>query len=149
MDTREVKRAVKGVRWSRAQYEAYLKRTGTIPAPQERRKKPVAGHTAPKRGKTKTELEFELAFKREHPSMTLLYEAIKLRIDATCWYLPDYWCPELMTFYEVKGPYIYPDALIKFKAARAIHSWCRWEMWQCVKGNWRQIRALPGESLED
>lgn len=148
MGAREVKRAARGVTWTKQQYEDYCRRTGTIPAPQEGRKKPVAGRTAPKRGKNKTELEFELRFKREHPSMTLLYESLKLRIDPTCWYLPDFFCPELMTFYEVKGGHLWDDAIVKFKAARAIHTYAHFEMWQCVKGSWRQIRRLPGESLD-
>ena len=116
-------------------------------APQEGRKKPVAGRTAPRKGKTKVELEFEVWFKCEHPSMSLLYEVIKLRIDPTCWYLPDFFCPELVTFYETKGSHIYEDSVIKFKAARALHPWARWEMWQCLGGEWRQIRRLPGEEF--
>ena len=80
--------------------------------------------------------------------MTLLYEGLKLQIDRSCWFLPDFWCPELMTFYETKGGHIYEDAVIKFKAARAIHSWARFEMWQKKLGVWRQIRKLPGEGLE-
>lgn len=73
---------------------------------------------------------------------------MRLRIDATCWYLPDFWCPEMLTFFEVKGPHIYEDSVIKFKAVRAIHTWAHFEMWQRWLGSWRQIRKLPGEPLE-
>lgn len=134
---------MKAPRWSRAQYQAYCEKHGTVPAPPARGKK---GRLP--RGKNKAEAGFEVWFKHQHPSLTLLYEPIKLRIDETCWFLPDYWCPETVTFYEVKGPYIYPDALMKFKAARAIHTWAKWQMWQCRDGAWRQIRKLPGETLE-
>lgn len=138
-----MKRTAKGVRWSRAQYEAYCKRTGTIPAPGGRRKIPAGP-----RGKNKTELEFELWFAREHPSMTLLYEAVKLQIDRSCWYLPDFFCPELSIFYEVKGPHIFEDSVIKFKAARALHGWAKFQMFQKWQGDWRQIRRLPDEPLD-
>ena len=131
---------MKGVRWSRAQYQAYLASRGTIPKPT--RKKHLAGRTAPRKGKNKTEAEFESWFKYRHPSVALLYEAVKLQIDQTCWYLPDFWCPELMTFYEVKGPHIFEDAVVKYKAARALHQWAHFEMWQKRLGSWRQIRRL-------
>jgi hypothetical protein len=133
------------VRWSRAQYEAYLKKTGTVPAPapiRKRKKSPLP------RGKTKAEMDFELWFFHEHPSLTLLYEALKLQIDRSCWYLPDFFCPELSTFYEVKGPWIAEDSIIKFKAARAIHTWARFMMFQKHLEVWRQIRRLPDEPLE-
>jgi hypothetical protein len=133
------------VSWSRDQYEAYCRRTGTLPAPAEPRKK---GATAP-RGKNKTEAEFEAWFKREHPSCTLLFETIKLRIDATCWYLPDYFCPEMLTFYEVKNAWIAEDAVIKFKACRALYPWAKWKMIQKWRGEWREIRKLPGEELNE
>jgi hypothetical protein len=108
----------------------------------------VAGRTAPRRGKNKTEADFEQWFKYRHPSLTLLYEPFKLRIDDTCWYLPDFFCPELMAFFEVKGPYLRDDAVAKFKAARALHPWARFSMWQKRLGSWRQIRKLPGEAQE-
>jgi hypothetical protein len=138
--------SVKGVRWSRAQYQAYLERKG-VAAPTTR-KKPVAGRTAPRKGKNKTEAEFEMWFKHQHPSLTILYEPLKLRIDATCVYTPDFFCPELLTFFEVKGPYVHEDSVIKFKAARAIHGWAKFSMWQKRLGGWREIRKLPGEVLE-
>ena len=137
-----MKRVARGVRWTRAQYEAYCKRTGTVSA------SPPRSSPAAPRGKNKTELEFELWFRYEHPSITLLYEVVKLQIDRSCWYLPDFFCPELSTFYETKGGHIYEDAVIKFKAARAIHSWARFEMWQKWQGSWRQIRKLPDEPLD-
>jgi hypothetical protein len=128
------------VSWTKEQYEAYCKRTGT---PSElAQPKGKAGRTAPRKGKNKTELEFEKWYRHRHPSLSLVYEAIKLRIDLTCWYLPDFYCPEQQIFIEVKGPYIYPDALIKFKAARAIHTWAKFSMWQKKKGIWMEVYAL-------
>lgn len=132
---------MKAPRWSRSQYIEYCKKTGTVPEPP--RKSPVAGRTAPGKGKNKTEEAFEMRFRFEHPQCSLLYEAVKLRIDGTCWYLPDFFAPELMTVYEVKGPHVYEDSVIKFKAARAIHGWLRFEMWQLCGGVWREIRRLP------
>ena len=136
---------MKGVRWSRAQYDAYCVRTG-VRKPATTRKIEKAVRT---REKTKTEADFELELKRQHPSLTILYEPLKLRIDGTCWYLPDFFVPELHTFFEVKGPHIFEDSIIKFKAARAIHTWAKFECWQRKRdGIWRQIRRLP-DALED
>ena len=132
--------------WSREQYQAFLAKKGIAAA--STRKKPVAGRTASRKGKNKTEAEFEVWFKYQHPSVSLFYEAVKLRIDTTCWFLPDYWCPELMTFFEVKGGYLWDDAIIKFKACRALYPWAKWKMFQKWHGEWREIRKLPDEGLE-
>ena len=140
---------MKAPRWTRAQLKLYNEKHGTVPIP--RRKKPVAGRTAPRRGKNKTEADFEAWFKFQHPSLTILYEAIKLRIDETCSYCPDFFCPETLTFYEVKGTATASyaeDGIIKFKACRALYPCFKWQMWQKRKGNWRQIRKLPGEPQE-
>ena len=75
--------------------------------------------------------------------MTVLYEPLKLRIDDTCWYTPDFWIPEMITFFEVKGGHAWEDSIVKFKAARAIHTWAKFEMHQKKLGVWRQIRNLP------
>ena len=103
----------------------------------------MAGRAVSRKGKNKTEAEFEAWFKFEHPSITLFYEAIKLRIDATCWYLPDFWCPELMTFFEIKGGHVWDDAIVKYKAARALHKWAKFAAWQKKNGAWREILRLP------
>lgn len=137
---------MKAPRWSRAQYLEHCKRTGVTAQPT--RKSPVAGRTAPRKGKNKTELAFENRFRFEHPSCSLLYEPFKLRIDGTCFYTPDYFSPELMIVYEVKGPHIFEDSVIKFKAARAIHKWLNFEMWQYRNGVWREIRKLPEGAID-
>ena len=130
-------------RWSRAQLKLYCEKHGTVPA-RPRKKRPIV----PRGGKTKTEADFEAWFKYRHPSLTLLYEPLRLRIDATCTYTPDFWCPELVTFYEIKGPHIWEDSVIKFKAARALHGWAKFQMWEKHLGSWRQTRKLPGEGNE-
>ena len=92
--------------------------------------------------RTSTEIRFESQFRQKYPKATVLYEAIKLRIDETCWYLPDFFVPEMMTFFEVKGPHIFEDSVIKFKAARAIYPSFHFEMWQWKDGIWKEIRKL-------
>ena len=140
--------------WSREQYEAYCRRTGQPVEPRGKTLVEVfAGKPpgpTPIKGKNKTEKEFEAWYKHQHPSLTMLYEAIKLRIDRTCWFLPDFYVPEQQRFIEVKGPYIWPDALIKFKAARAMNTWARFQMWQKKKGIWMEVYALEEtEALND
>jgi hypothetical protein len=140
------------VTWTPAQYDDYVRRTGRgktlveIFAEEKTKSMPRKSKARRRAGKTQAEKDFEVYLKFQHPSVTILYEPIKLRIDASCWYLPDYFCPELVTFYEVKGGYLWDDAIVKFKAARAIHSWAKFEMWQRdTERRWRQIRELPGE----
>jgi hypothetical protein len=122
---------MKSPRWTRAQYVEYCKRTGVLPAPKPPVKK--------SRGPNQTEAAFGRWFASRYPDCRLLFESIKLRIDSTCWFLPDYFCPELTTFYEVKGSKIWDDAIVKFKACRVIHPWAKWEMWQWKNGIWTQI----------
>jgi hypothetical protein len=125
---------VKSLRWTRAQYLEFCRRNGTTPLPiipAEGRKK-----------KTNTEEAFAMWFHFRHPSCGLLYEPFKLRIDGTCWYTPDYFCPELLTVFEVKGSHIFEDSVIKFKAARAMHAYFHFEAWQLKDGTWRQIWVL-------
>ena len=144
------------VNWSRQDYEDYCKRTGQVSEFVKPRGKTLVEVFAgkppgptPRRGKNKTETEFETWFKFQHPSLTILYEPIKLRIDRTCWYLPDFYVPEQQAFIEVKGPYLYPDALIKYKAARAIHAWAKFSMWQKKKGIWMEVYGLDDPQLAD
>lgn len=132
-----------GARWSEAQYKSYIAKTGGTSKLPPKKSSPLP------RKKNQTESEFELWFRFKHPSITMIFEPIKLRIDASCWYTPDFWCPEFLCFYEVKGPHIFEDAVIKFKAARALHPWARFEMWQRWLGEWRQIRKLPGDKALD
>lgn len=147
------KRPARGVRWTQAQYEEFLRKKGGSP-PKGKTLVEVLTGTKPRRpkpvkGKTKTEADFEARLKYDHPSLTVLYEPLKLKIDRTCSYTPDFFIPELLTFYEIKGPHIFEDSVIKFKAARVLHCWAKFEMWQKNRlGNWRQIRELPLELID-
>jgi hypothetical protein len=89
--------------------------------------------------KTQVESEFELHLKADWPQLTILYETVKLKIDDTCWYLPDFFIPELLTFFEVKGPQIWEDSKIKFKAARVLHGWACFQMHQKKNGVWTRL----------
>jgi len=112
----------------------YCKRTGVVPEP-----KPVTKKT---KGPNQTEAAFKRWFCARYPDCRLLFESIKLRIDSSCWYTPDYFCPELSVVLEIKGAHIFEDSVIKFKAARAIHPYFHFEMWQLENGVWREIRKL-------
>jgi hypothetical protein len=132
--------------WTQHDYDTFLKTTKvpqpaiarTVTAPGKQ--KVTTGRTARKPGqKTTVEIAFEARLKADWPQMDILYEAVKVKIDDTCWFLPDYFIPQLLTFFEVKGNYIYPDALIKFKAARALHPWAVWQMHQSKGGVWTRL----------
>ena len=131
------------------QYRELLKRSGVvagrIPTPGisvlKSQKKPVAGRTGARkvRQKTKVEADFELMLRADWPQMTILYEQVKVQIDESCWYLPDFYIPQLQTFFECKGAHMWEDSLIEFKAARRIHSWATWQMHQYKNGAWKRL----------
>jgi hypothetical protein len=75
--------------------------------------------------------------------VTVLYEPLKLRIDDTCWYCPDFYDPRDDNLLRGQGRHAWEDSIVKFKAARAIHTWAKFEMHQKKLGVWRQIRNLP------
>lgn len=46
----------------------------------------------------------------------------------------------ILTFIEIKGSKVWKDDATRFKHARDNFPIFRFEMWQCIKGEWRQIR---------
>jgi hypothetical protein len=95
------------------------------------------------RFKNKTEEEFERILKAQYPnSQAILWECFKFRIGERCWYLPDFIRIGMagnLTIYEVKGPHIWDDALVKFKAAKEKYPFITWEMHQKRKDGWRRV----------
>lgn len=106
--------------------------------------KPVAGRLAPKRARkqTKTEEEFERILKARYPnSRAILWEALKFRLASRTWYTPDFvrvGNDGHVSVYEVKGPRIWDDAIVKFKVAKEQFPFFTWEMHQ-KKDGWRQV----------
>lgn len=133
--------------WTQQQYEEYCRSCGIKPLPETKAFIDSGGTTvkvAPNRSRKKTqaESEYELILRLAHPDSKVLYEAIKLRIADRCHYCPDFVVvnPEgWLTFIEVKGPHIWEDSKIKFKAAREMYPWAKFEMHQKRVDGWRQI----------
>jgi hypothetical protein len=101
------------------------------------------------RGMNKTENRWqERLLQRKHilkEVQSFEYEAVKLRINDRCWYTPDFLVVVtggLIEFHEVKGGYIHDDAMVKFKAAAALHPWAVFRMMQWDKGSWTEIQTL-------
>jgi hypothetical protein len=76
----------------------------------------------------------------------LMFEPVKFRIAGNCYYTIDWGCRSLEIpfvgmpiFFEVKGAHIWDDSKVKFKAAKEMHQWARFEMWQKKKGEWKRI----------
>lgn len=73
------------------------------------------------------------------------FEAVKLRIAGNCYYTPDWMVsrPAIKgwetVFFEVKGAHIWDDSKVKFKAAKELHPWASFEMWQKKAGEWKRI----------
>jgi hypothetical protein len=91
---------------------------------------------------TNTEMEFRSILRRRFPDCDIRFESYKLRIADRCHYCPDFaviHLSGLIDFYECKGAHIWEDSKIKFKAAKEMYPHHKFEMWQCRKGDWRQI----------
>lgn len=101
--------------WSETQYQEFLRKRSVNPV----RTEPLVRIP---RGKTRTEAEFELILKSEHPSAVILFEAYTLKLAPDTRYTPDYAVVEdnRVSFYEVKGRYVYEKALNKPKIAAAM-----------------------------
>ena len=138
------------------QVEAYCKRHD-LPLPEGIRPRDIAAAThnfdlaAPKvrrsRQPNKTEAEFgqllQARIDKGELLGPLLFESVKLRVSDNCFYTPDWLCfgTTVMTplFFEVKGLFIWDDAKVKFKAAKELHPWAKFEMWRKQNGVWGQI----------
>lgn len=76
----------------------------------------------------KTEQAYLLILRAQYPQAKITFEGIKLRIGDNCFYCPDFVVEfehkELMRqnvmLVEVKGPHVWDDSKIKFKAAKEI-----------------------------
>jgi hypothetical protein len=121
--------------WTEGEYLEYLRRKDAVVQEIVKSSKPSKAKGKP----NATEAEFLLQLKADYPQLDFLFEEVKLRIDDGCWYTPDYFCPEMATFYEVKGPHIWDDSKVKFKAARRIHAWARFQMHQKKDGTWKRL----------
>ncbi|HEX7531459.1 MAG TPA: hypothetical protein VF333_09965, partial [Pyrinomonadaceae bacterium] len=138
----------KGLSMTTAQVEAHNRRHGFLtdtmlsPASPVVAQKKIRGSRQP----NKTEAEFGRilkARKRAGEFDSVTFEAVKLRIAGNCYYTPDWmtWDYEwaAIIFYEVKGSHIWDDSKVKFKAAKELHPWASFEMWQKKAGNWSRI----------
>lgn len=108
--------------------------------PQEQQQQVPKGSI--KRGKNKTEAEFELMLKAEYPSDIILFESIKFRLGDKCWYTPDFvriGYIGVLHVYEVKGGHIWDDSKVKFKCAKEQFPKIEFQMFQKKKGKWSQI----------
>jgi len=70
------------------------------------------------------------------------YEEVKFRLADKTWYTPDFFitCDDHFEIHEIKGPKIWDDALVKFKACAEKYPYFTWKMLQFTKTDgWRQI----------
>jgi hypothetical protein len=82
------------------------------------------------------------ARRRRGEFQSVTFEGAKLRLGENCFYAPDFMAVDntgLVTFFETKGAHTWEDSIIKFKAAKEIHSWAMFELWQRKAGEWRQL----------
>lgn len=107
-----------------------------------------------KKGKmNKTEANYALqlaALKQTGEIYHYGFEEVTLKLADGTRYTPDFFVVRkveminftthwLFEFHEIKGGYIWEDAKLKFKWARKQHSWFRFKMMQCIKGQWNEI----------
>lgn len=113
--------------------EPALRQPGNAPTPQRQQpasaSEPEKGMDAapkkPRRAKmpNATEREYETMLYESLPGATIRWEAYTLRLADNCTYTPDFSVLSTsgeLSFYEVKGPYIFPKALVKPRLAAAM-----------------------------
>lgn len=70
------------------------------------------------------------------------FEAVKFRLGPRCYYTPDFMVVgfdgSVISFVEIKGPFIREDSRIKFRVAAERYPMFGWEMIMgtCKKGEW-------------
>jgi len=150
------------LRWTPEQLQAHLeKQQGQEARKTKPRRQPVTDLTEPapkpweyapatgSRKKNKTELAFEQTFLWPRVQSGELefyrFESLKLILGERKTYTPDFhgrWAATgVIQIWEVKGPWIYEDAMVKFDTARRLFIEFEFELWQRKKGEWRRIRG--------
>jgi hypothetical protein len=96
-----------------------------------------------RREPNKTERRFEIEYLKPWLATGEIdeigeHESITLRLANGLRYSPDYptWKAGKLTFYEVKGAYVYEDAIKSLKIAANKYRHCRFFIYKYVKGVW-------------
>src|SRR5215469_11365521 len=123
--------------------QEFIKRNPML-VPSELIKKAASSITGRKSGMNKTETECAsiLEVRKRHGEIVhWQYEGVRLKLAEDCHYTPDFFVivslePLKLLMIEVKGRFIFDDALVKFKIARSHVNWARMEFWQKTKDGW-------------
>jgi hypothetical protein len=93
----------------------------------------------------KLEEEFGEWLARTFPAYRRYPQAIRLKLANGVTYTPDWFCPDILKFYEVKGPINRDDAVVKLKQAPHEHPWARFSLvWKDEStGEWQEQEIKP------
>ena len=93
----------------------------------------------------KLEEEFGEWLARTFPAYRRYPQAIRLKLANGVTYTPDWFCPDILKFYEVKGPVNRDDAVVKLKQAPHEHPWARFSLvWKDEStGEWQEQEIKP------
>lgn len=135
-----------GLHWTQQQYDDYVRRHNLLPQRNTDSSPVVQTPKARSREPNKTESEYGLileAQKRRGDIIDYFYEGLSLSWGDGMRYKPD-WVIVVedapIKLIEVKGGYIFPKDLIRFKGCRA--HWKQWfdfEMHQKKEGSWVRL----------
>ena len=102
--------------------------------------------------KTQPELDFEQRFlfpmQQAGQIYGLHFHALRFNAGLGSWYEPDFTALDSednrLLVYEVKGPHVYEDSTVKFKACALLYPWVSWT-WaeRDSAGNWIVLPANP------
>lgn len=102
--------------------------------------------------KTQPEADFETRFLmpllRAGQIYGLHFHALRFNAGLGSWYEPDFTAIDSddnqLLVYEVKGPHVYEDSIVKFKACALLYPWASW-IWaeRDSAGNWIFVPANP------
>lgn len=95
----------------------------------------------PKMNKTEARYAQQLELmKRAGEILDWKYEAMKFRLAHKTFYTPDFMIVHMdcIEFVEIKG-FLRDDAAVKYKTAREIFPWFKWDMLRLKRGAWSRV----------
>jgi len=97
---------------------------------------PTKPKTTPKPPLNKTEQRFLTILQGRFPLVRS--QALRLLLANRCTYLPDFFIPATLTFYEVKGPFMREDGWIKLKMAATTYREFKFVLARWKNGMWTE-----------
>lgn len=86
----------------------------------------------------------EMSMYGEHGiACVLVVQALRFRLANGLWYKPDFFWPNRLRAYEVKGPHSFRGGFENLKMAAHQYPWIKWILVWKEDGQWQEQTILP------